>query len=181
MKGTAPLKGTNETDLSTEQQTTQADARLSRAHEQSRRAPGTQTSARQGPKAPDRQHSAEAATLTPSLPDQGLPRLIRLRKRADFLRLERTGRRRAGTRFVVLTQAREDGVSRIGITASRRVGGAVVRNRVKRLVREFFRRHRYRIDPAQDVVVIARPTAATATYAEVRRELGKALRIDVDE
>src|SRR5207245_427153 len=137
------------------------------------RSPGTQAPARQGSEAADCQHSAEATALTPSPRGQGLPRTIRIRKRADFLKLERTGRRRAGTCFVVLTQLRENGGSRIGITASRRVGGAVVRNRVKRLVREFFRRHQHAIVPAQDVVVIARPTAATATYAEVGRELAR--------
>jgi ribonuclease P protein component len=82
---------------------------------------------------------------------------------------------------VVITDERHSGGSRIGITTSRRVGGAVVRNRVKRLVREFFRRHQHRIVPAQDVLVIARPSAATVTYADVTRELGKALQIDVEQ
>jgi ribonuclease P protein component len=63
------------------------------------------------------------------------------------------------------------------VTVSRRVGGAVVRNRIKRMVREFFRRHHTRIYPPQDVVVIARTDASTATYADVRRELTGALKI----
>lgn len=65
----------------------------------------------------------------------------------------------------------------MGITVSKRVGGAVVRNRVKRLVREVFRRHRARLAPPRSVLVIARPAAAEAAYAEVERELLRALRI----
>ena len=83
-------------------------------------------------------------------------------------------------RFVVITEPVRSGSSRIGITASRHVGGAVVRNRVKRLVREFFRRHQHRILPPQDVLVIARPAAAQAAYSDVQRELARALRIDAD-
>jgi len=179
MDGTAPLKGTNETNLPTEQPKTQTDARFSRAHEQRRRPPGAQTPARQGAQAADRQHPTEATPPSAAPRGQGLPRSIRIRKRREFLALERTGRRRAGTRFIVLMHPQGRGASRLGITASRRVGGAVVRNRVKRLVREFFRRHRHAIVPPQDVVVIARPTAAKATYEDVTRELSRALHIDV--
>lgn len=68
----------------------------------------------------------------------------------------------------------------MGITVSKRVGDAVVRNRVKRMIREVFRRYRKRIHPPQTVLVIGRPAAATATYAQVRSELARALRIDVD-
>ena len=181
MDGTAPLKGTNETNVSTKQQTTQTDSRLSRPHEQPGRPTGTQTPARQGAQTPHRQHSTEATTLTSAAGGQGLPRSVRIRKRTEFVRLERAARRRPGVRFVVLTSPQRSGVSRLGITASRRVGGAVVRNRVKRFVREFFRRYRQQIVPSRDVIVIARPPAATATYADVKRDLSKALDIHADE
>jgi ribonuclease P protein component len=176
-----PLRGTNETDVPTEQQATQTDTRLSGAHGQRRRASGIEAPARQGAQAADRQHPAEAAILTPAPPSRRLPKSTRIRKRGEFVRLQRAGRGRSGARFVVVTERGRTRVSRIGITTSRRVGDSVVRNRVKRLVREFFRHYQHAIIPAQDVLVIARPAAATATYADVKRELGGALRIDVEE
>lgn len=61
--------------------------------------------------------------------------------------------------------------ARLGITVSRRVGGAVVRTRVKRSLREWFRRHRGLFPKGKDFVLIARPSAASAPADEVGREL----------
>ncbi len=174
-----PLRGTDETNVSTEQPTAQTHTRLPRPHEQPGRATGAQAAAGQGPQTADGQYSAQTTVLKPALVDQRLPRSRRIRKRAEFLRLQRSSGRRAGDCFVVITAPTRCGTSRIGITASRKVGGAVVRNRIKRLIREFFRRHREQISPPRDVLVIARPDAARATYAVVEQELSKALKLDV--
>jgi ribonuclease P protein component len=177
-----PLRESNEKNLSTEQPTTETHARLSQPHGHAGRASGAQTPARQGSQAADGQHSTEATGLTRapehSAADQRLPRTRRIRKRSEFLELQRVGRRWAGSLFVVITDRVRTGTSRLGITASRKVGGAVVRNRVKRLVREVFRRYRDRMNPPRRVVVIARPAAAAATRADVERELSAALEID---
>ena len=178
---TPPLRGTDETNLSTEQQATETHARLSRSHGNRRRSPGFETSARQGPQTPHSQHSSEATGLKRPLGGQTFPKAKRIRQRGEYLKLQQVGRRRAGKWFVVITTPGRGGVSRLGITASRRVGGAVLRNRVKRMVREFFRTHHDRIQPPRDVVVIARPGAADADYAEVKRELGAALKIDASK
>jgi ribonuclease P protein component len=65
--------------------------------------------------------------------------------------------------------------TRLGITVSRRVGGAVVRTRVKRCVREWFRRATA-LPPGKDLVVIARAPAAQASTLEAGRELDGAIR-----
>jgi ribonuclease P protein component len=105
------------------------------------------------------------------------PRSHRLRKRPEFLSLQREGRRRSAGHFTVVTRAKDALPSRLGITTSRKVGGAPERNRIRRLVREFFRRHREQIVPPRDVLVIARPGASALRYWDVERELSGALGI----
>src|SRR5258706_465700 len=101
MTATAPpLWGANEADLSTKQQTTQTDARFPCAHGHPGRPSGTQTPARQRPQAAYGQHPSEAA-LTSARRDERLPKAQRIRTRAEFLRLQRVGRRKTGARFVV--------------------------------------------------------------------------------
>jgi ribonuclease P protein component len=163
-----PSRGGHETNLPTQQQASEENARIPRAHGDAGRAGRDQASAGEGAKAPDGLDPAEAAALRRG--GQSFPAASRLRQRREFLRLERQGRRFAGIHFVLLTQLRSDEVRRLGVTASRRVGGSVVRNRVKRLVREVFRRSRESL-PAADAVVIARPGAAGLSYGTVLDEL----------
>lgn len=85
------------------------------------------------------------------------------------------GRRRSSGAFVLIARPTRvsGGRARLGITASRRVGNAVVRNRVKRRIREWFRREGQLLIPGFDAVVIARPAAGglgvSATFAELTR------------
>ena len=65
--------------------------------------------------------------------------------------------------------------SRLGITVSRKVGNAVVRNRLKRRIREWFRSERDRLREPLDLVVIARPQAAALSGTELRAQLSKQL------
>ena len=93
-----------------------------------------------------------------------LGRADRLRDSRDFERVSRKGRRVASGGFVFLMLPAAPGEpSRIGISASRRVGNAVERNRIKRAVREWFRRRRDSFPQAWDLVVIARRECSRMT------------------
>jgi ribonuclease P protein component len=107
----------------------------------------------------------------------GFPKRARLRKRGDYLRVQHDGRRHHTEHFVVLTVPTAHANSRIGITVSSRVGGAVVRNRVKRVLREVLRAWWRDLDPPGDLVVIAKPGAGQITHANAASELRRALQI----
>jgi ribonuclease P protein component len=96
------------------------------------------------------------------------PRSVRVRRRAEYLTIQNQGRRMSGTNLMLFSRA---GSGRIGVTVSRKVGVAVVRNRVKRWIRECFRRQRSAFPRQLDLVVVARPAAAGAGHAAVCREL----------
>jgi len=91
-----------------------------------------------------------------------------VRRRSDYLTIQNQGRRFGGAHLLVFARA---GTGRIGITVSRKVGGAVVRNRVKRWIRECYRRRQPEFPGHVDFVVVARPTAAGAGHAGLCREL----------
>jgi ribonuclease P protein component len=100
-----------------------------------------------------------------------------LRKRADFLRL-RSGRRFSGKFFTVqaLKAGAGQSVSRVGYTVTKRIGNAVVRNRIKRRLREVsgqvLRDHK---GANMDIVVIAKRSALSAEFAALGHEFSTAL------
>ena len=99
------------------------------------------------------------------------PKQARLRKRPEFLNLSRGGKKIYSPHFLIITQLNERGESRLGVTVSSKVGNAVIRNRVKRLLRECFRRYRHQIVPNQDVLIIARNSAADLSWYDVESEI----------
>lgn len=106
-----------------------------------------------------------------------LPREHTLRRSADYLKCYRGGRRLRGPYARLHYAPNRLDHPRLGITASRKVGKAVVRNRLKRRVRETFRRWPGRSSlPAVDVVVHLEPRASATGYEELARELTDMLR-----
>ena len=112
--------------------------------------------------------------------DMRFPKSGRLRKRSDYLAVQRAGKSQHGRYFVVVCE--KNGQGRLGITVSKKVGNAVCRNRVKRLVREFARcapstrfgkpqEFQGWMPDSVDVVVIARKSAATASAQQLWADL----------
>ncbi len=110
----------------------------------------------------------------------------RLLDSRDFRRVLRRGRRRASRDLVVVQAKRRlnpkdssdlGDLSRLGITVSRKVGNAVVRNRFKRRVRAWFRANRAELAAPVDLVVIARPPAGKLSLAELDLRLRELLQL----
>ncbi len=98
------------------------------------------------------------------------PKQVRLRKQAEFDRVFGSNAYAADDVLVVNGNSNDDGVTRIGLSVSRRVGNAVVRNRWKRLIREAFRTQQNDLPKGLDLV--ARPRrGATPELAAIRRSL----------
>src|SRR5690606_1106372 len=102
---------------------------------------------------------------------------MRLTKRGEFLRVLALENKSVRSHLVIYAAPRENAglPTRLGLTVSRRVGKAVVRNRVKRRLREAFRLDYDQITPGHDLVVNARFRAATADGHLLREEFRRCL------
>lgn len=73
--------------------------------------------------------------------------------------------------MVLYLLSRPEGALRLGVVTGRKVGGAVQRNRARRVLREAFRRNRFRMQGQADVVLVARAALLTTDWADVEAEL----------
>jgi len=121
---------------------------------------------------------------TTANPDEGFPKTRRIRRGADFKRAFDRRRSVADDLFIVYACENELPFSRLGLSVSRKVGHAPVRNRWKRLIREAFRRMAEEADSGVDFVVIPRthrsqtngPTSMELTQQSLRSLLSRARR-----
>lgn len=90
---------------------------------------------------------------------------MRLRRRAEFLEVQSGGRKLHGRHLLALAKQQALPVGRLGITVTRKVGNAVVRNRIKRLLREWLRLHGW-VPPGWDVVLVAKDSAARQVHLD---------------
>ncbi len=110
---------------------------------------------------------------------EALPKPKRLAKRREFLRVYETGRKLFSRYAVLFFAANDHPHSRLGVTATKKLGKANVRNRLKRWTREVYRREREPLgldDRRLDIVVNVKPNAADASFATFRDDLSRVLR-----
>ncbi len=105
---------------------------------------------------------------------QSLGRDERIRRHAEFERAYSEGQRTRGRFLTIVVRPNALPVARLGVAASRKLGGAVSRNRVKRLLREVFRRNKPA--PGYDIVVIPRPELLDAELSSLEADYRAVLR-----
>src|SRR5579859_278024 len=105
-----------------------------------------------------------------------LPREYRLTRSRDFVCVRRRGRSAGSALATLYVLPGQNGALRIGFSVSKRVGKATIRNRVKRLFREAVRQHLNSVRPGFDLVFIARPAAAHASYQQILDSVSYLLR-----
>jgi ribonuclease P protein component len=100
-----------------------------------------------------------------------LPRSSRLQRASEFKLVRACGKSWTGTHLILAALYRETGFSpRVGIITTRRLGNAVVRNRIRRRIREIFRLNQHRIKEGYWVVTIARVSSVFTSYRELERD-----------
>lgn len=104
-------------------------------------------------------------------------RAAHLKQGRDFIRLRQAGERLVNGCLIANWQRLPaDAASRLGVITASRIGGAVVRSRARRLLREAFRLHQHDLAAPVDLVLVARPSIAGRGFAEVERDYLTALR-----
>jgi ribonuclease P protein component len=107
---------------------------------------------------------------------QRFRRVDRLKKRYEFKQAQLSGRRIHTSHFLIVVLPNALQNTRLGITVTKKVGTAVQRNRIKRVVREVFRRNRRLFPASHDLVFIAKRGATEIDYRSLLSELERAAR-----
>ena len=111
-------------------------------------------------------------------PGMGLvfPREARLVRRGDFDTVYRAGKRLASSHFTVFVRRNELALNRFGFSIKKALGGAVVRNRIRRRLREIVRCHRQEIPAGWDIVIHPKSTVAKAPFLALTEDLLRVMR-----
>ena len=102
-----------------------------------------------------------------------LPKRARLLKRAQFLTLSKHGKKIHTDCFIAAVLPGMEDTHRIGITVSKKVGNAVERNRIKRIIREYFRHKKDSVDGILDINIIAKKGLTTLSTGQSIEKLDK--------
>jgi ribonuclease P protein component len=105
----------------------------------------------------------------PTVTGQRFPKSVRLTRRPEFLAVQERGAKISADPLLALVLRNSLGCTRIGLTVSSKVGNAVVRARIRRHLRELFRKRQEKVPKGLDVVVIARNSAKDADFKRLER------------
>jgi ribonuclease P protein component len=98
-------------------------------------------------------------------------------RRGEFDAVYRAGKRRSSSHFTVFFRANEQPISRFGFSIKKALGGAVVRNRIRRRVREIVRCHRAEIPAGWDIVIHPKSSVARGEFSAVGADLLRLMRV----
>lgn len=112
-----------------------------------------------------------------SVADLRFPPSLRLRKRAEFDRVYQGGERHSSANLTVIFLAASGSSPRVGFTAGKALGGAVVRNRIRRRLREAVRRHLRELKTPAEVVFHPRKSALRAEFSQLEAEVTRAFTV----
>jgi len=106
-------------------------------------------------------------TRAPGRRPLGIPKDARIKRRIDFLGVQSEGQKLHGRHVLALARRRqgEDRIGRLGLTVTKKVGNAVVRNRIKRMLREWMRLHGW-VPTGWDMVLVAKDSAARQLHPD---------------
>jgi ribonuclease P protein component len=105
------------------------------------------------------------------LKEFSFPAEVRIRKRAEYQAVFKQGKKVRISYFTAFVRDRTDPHSRIGITVSKKVGNAVARNRIKRIIREFYRHRKNTVPEGRDISIIAGKGLTSLSNTQIMEKL----------
>ena len=105
-----------------------------------------------------------------------MKKAVTLKENYEFRRMYQRGKSAVSGSMVVYCRKNKKGLSRLGITVSTKLGKAVVRNRVRRRLRELYRLNKSEMKQGYDVILVGRGRAITAPFSKMQRQYAAALK-----